>query len=50
MFSAGLKLASHRSEPLVKAAAKAGRTRDQEPLYALSAGVLLVGVVPATAG
>ena len=40
----GKKIAKHRHHPVAKAAAKAGKFGDQEPLYALSAGVLAVGV------
>jgi hypothetical protein len=40
----GKKMASKRHHPLVKAAADAGKFGDQGPLYALSSGILLVGV------
>ena len=40
----GKKIASKRHHPAVKAAAGAGKFGDQGPLYALSAGVLAVGV------
>jgi len=40
----GKKIAKHRHHPVAKAAGKAGKFGDQEPLYALSAGVLAVGV------
>jgi membrane-associated phospholipid phosphatase len=40
----GKKLAKHRHHPVAKAAAKAGKIGDQGPLYALSAGLLAVGV------
>lgn len=40
----GEKLARHRDEPAVKAAAKAGKIGDQGPLYALSAGLLMFGI------
>lgn len=40
----GKKLAKHRHHPVTKAAGKAGKIGDQGPLYALSAGVLAVGV------
>jgi membrane-associated phospholipid phosphatase len=39
----GKKLASHRDEPAVKAAANAGKIGDQAPLYAISAAVLMAG-------
>lgn len=39
----GQQLASHRDEPLVQAAGKAGKIGDQEPLYALSALLLGIG-------
>ncbi len=40
----GKKMASHRDDPLVKAAGYAGKLGDQAPLYALSAGLLIVGL------
>jgi membrane-associated phospholipid phosphatase len=40
----GKKIASKRHHPVVKAAAKAGKFGDQGPLYALSSGILVVGV------
>ncbi|HKP93897.1 MAG TPA: phosphatase PAP2 family protein [Chthoniobacterales bacterium] len=40
----GKKIAKHRHHPLAKAAGKAGKFGDQEPLYALASGVLIVGV------
>jgi membrane-associated phospholipid phosphatase len=40
----GKKIASKRHHPAVKAAAGAAKFGDQGPLYALSSGVLLVGV------
>ena len=40
----GKKIAKHRHHPAAKAAGKAGKFGDQEPLYALSVGVLAVGV------
>src|SRR5438270_11141440 len=40
----GTKLAKHRHHPVAKAIAKAGKIGDQAPLYALSAGLLAVGV------
>ena len=40
----GRKIASHRGDPLVKAAGYAGKLGDQAPLYALSAGLLIVGL------
>ncbi|MBA3882220.1 MAG: phosphatase PAP2 family protein [Chthoniobacterales bacterium] len=40
----GQKMASHRDDPLVKAAGYAGKLGDQAPLYALSAGLLIVGL------
>src|SRR3954447_18473538 len=40
----GVKLAKHRDHPVAKAAAKAGKIGDQGPLYALSAGLLAVGI------
>ena len=40
----GKKMASHRDDPLVKAAGYAGMLGDQAPLYALSAGLLIVGL------
>ncbi|HVF73243.1 MAG TPA: phosphatase PAP2 family protein [Chthoniobacterales bacterium] len=40
----GKKLAKHRHHPVAEAAGKAGKFGDQGPLYALSAGVLAVGV------
>lgn len=41
----GEKIARHRHHPVAKAAAKASKIGDQEPLYALSAGILAVGLV-----
>src|SRR3954447_20743109 len=41
----GKKIAKHRHHPVAKAAGKAGKLGDQGPLYALSSGVLAVGVV-----
>jgi membrane-associated phospholipid phosphatase len=40
----GKKIAKHRHHPVAKAAGKAGELGDQGPLYALSSGVLAVGV------
>jgi membrane-associated phospholipid phosphatase len=40
----GKKLASHRHHPVARAADKAGKFGDQGPLYALSSGILAVGV------
>lgn len=40
----GKKLASHRDDPLVRAAGNAGKLGDQGPLYALCAGLFLVGL------
>jgi membrane-associated phospholipid phosphatase len=40
----GKKIAKHRHHPVAKAAGKASKLGDQGPLYALSAGVLAVGV------
>src|SRR3954471_13399341 len=40
----GTKLAKHRHHPVAKAAGKAGKIGDQGPLYALSSGLLAVGV------
>ncbi len=40
----GKKMASHRDDPLVKAAGYAGKLGNQAPLYALSAGLLIVGL------
>jgi len=40
----GKKLARHRHHPVAKAADKAGKFGDQGPLYALSSGILAVGV------
>src|ERR1044072_9767028 len=40
----GKKIAKHRHHPGPKAAGKAGKLGDQGPLYALSSGVLAVGV------
>lgn len=40
----GKKIAKHRHHPVAKAAGKAGKLGDQGPLYALSSGVLVVGV------
>ena len=40
----GTKIAKHRHHPVAKAAGKAGKLGDQGPLYALSSGVLAVGV------
>lgn len=41
----GTKLARHRHHPVAKAAAKAGKFGNQGPLYALSSGMLAVGVI-----
>jgi membrane-associated phospholipid phosphatase len=41
----GKKIAKHRHHPVAKAAGKAGNFGDQGPLYALSSGILTVGVV-----
>jgi membrane-associated phospholipid phosphatase len=40
----GKKIAKHRHHPVAKAVGKAGKLGDQGPLYALSSGVLAVGV------
>jgi membrane-associated phospholipid phosphatase len=40
----GKKIAKHRHHPAAKAAGKAGKLGDQGPLYALSSGILAVGV------
>jgi membrane-associated phospholipid phosphatase len=40
----GAKLASQRDHPLAKAAGKASKIGDQGPLYAISAGVLIVAL------
>ena len=40
----GKKIAKHRHHPAAKAAGKAGKFGDQGPLYALSSGILAVGV------
>ena len=40
----GKKIAKHRHHPVAKAAGNAGKIGDQGPLYALSAGLLAVGV------
>ena len=40
----GTKLASQRDHPLAKAAGKASKLGDQGPLYAISAGVLIIGL------
>jgi membrane-associated phospholipid phosphatase len=40
----GKKIAKHRHDPVAKAAGKAGKLGDQGPLYALSSGILAVGV------
>jgi membrane-associated phospholipid phosphatase len=40
----GKKIAKHRHHPVARAAGKAGKLGDQGPLYALSAGLLAVGV------
>jgi membrane-associated phospholipid phosphatase len=40
----GTKLAKHRRHPVAKALGKAGKIGDQGPLYALSIGLLAVGV------
>jgi membrane-associated phospholipid phosphatase len=40
----GKKIAKHRHHPAAKAAGKAGKLGDQGPLYALSSGLLAVGV------
>jgi membrane-associated phospholipid phosphatase len=44
-ISLGKKIAKHRHHPVAKAAGKAGKIGDQGPLYALSSGLLAVGVV-----
>ena len=41
----GRRLAQGRDRPLVRAAAKVGKLGDQEPLYALAAGLSLVGLI-----
>jgi membrane-associated phospholipid phosphatase len=41
----GTKLAKHRHHPVARAAHKAGKFADQDPLYAMSSGLLAVGVV-----
>lgn len=41
----GKKMAEQRHDPAVKAAAKGGALGDQEPLYALSAGLALLSIV-----
>jgi len=40
----GKKIAGHRDEPVSKAAGKASKIGDQEPLYAISAAVLVCGL------
>lgn len=40
----GTKIAKHRHHPIAKVAGKAGKLGDQGPLYALSSGVLAVGI------
>lgn len=40
----GKKIAKHRHHPVAQAAGKAGKLGDQGPLYALSSGILAVGV------
>lgn len=40
----GKQIAKHRHHPAAKAAGKAGKLGDQGPLYALSSGLLAVGV------
>jgi membrane-associated phospholipid phosphatase len=40
----GKKMASKRHHPAVKAAARAAKFGDQAPLYAISSGILIVGV------
>lgn len=40
----GKKIAKHRHHPAAKAAGTAGKFGDQGPLYALSSGILAVGV------
>ncbi|MEY2505059.1 MAG: hypothetical protein QOG27_1339, partial [Verrucomicrobiota bacterium] len=40
----GKKIAKHRHHPAAQAAGKAGKFGDQGPLYALSSGILAVGV------
>lgn len=40
----GLKMASRRDDPAVKAAGKAGKIGDQAPLYAISVAVLIAGL------
>jgi membrane-associated phospholipid phosphatase len=41
----GRRMAGERHEPAVKAAAKAGKLGDQEPLYLISAGVAAAGLL-----
>ncbi|HEX8412619.1 MAG TPA: phosphatase PAP2 family protein [Sphingomicrobium sp.] len=41
----GAKIASQRDHPIVKAAGNAGKIGDQGPLYALSAAVLVAGLI-----
>jgi hypothetical protein len=43
-IEAGEKLARHRDHPVARAAGVASKIGDQGPLYAISAGVLIVGV------
>ncbi|MFL6537294.1 MAG: phosphatase PAP2 family protein [Chthoniobacterales bacterium] len=43
-IAAGAKLARHRDDPAARAAGKASKIGDQGPLYAMSAGVLIVGM------
>src|SRR3954470_24265804 len=43
-IAAGAKLARHRDHPAARAAGKASKIGDQGPLYAMSAGVLIVGM------
>ncbi|HEX8310543.1 MAG TPA: phosphatase PAP2 family protein [Chthoniobacteraceae bacterium] len=40
----GKKIARRRDEPAIKAAGEASKLGDQEPLYALSAGILVCGL------
>jgi membrane-associated phospholipid phosphatase len=40
----GKKIAKHRHHPVARTAGKAGKIGDQGPLYALSTGILAVGV------
>src|SRR3954464_13736075 len=43
-IAVGKKIAKYRHHPVAKAAGKAGKMGDQGPLYALSSGLLAVGV------